>query len=131
MANNKQHLKPISRAQQRRSRLPWYFDLNGKWLFVLVAVGAALLGLLALAQTGRVATAAYQLRQLQDKEKALLWEQEDLLKQIARAADPAALEEWARKQDMVPLRPQDITAVPLVRGDLSGIADSKPIAEQP
>ncbi len=131
MANKTQQLRPISRAHKRRSRLPWYFDLNGKWLFVLVVVGAMLLGLLALAQTGRVVMAGYHLRQLQLQEKDLVWEQEELLKQIAQATDPAKLEQWARDQHMLPLQPQDLTIVPLVRDALSNMSASKPIAEQP
>ncbi len=131
MASKTQHLKPLSRAHQRRSRLPWYIDLNGKWLFVLVVMGAALLGLLALAQTGRVVTAGYHLRMLQDQEKELLWEQEDLLKQIAQATDPAELEKKALEWQMVPVVPQEMTAIPLVHGDLSGSIVPAPIAEQP
>ncbi len=131
MASKTQHLKPLSRAHKRRLRLPWYIDLNGKWLFVLVVVGAALLGLLALAQTGRVVTAGYHLRELQEQEKQLLWEQEDLLNQIAQATDPAALEQWAQENKMIRVNPEEFATIPLVRSDLSAAGTLKPIAQQP
>lgn len=127
----KQHFKPISRARKRRHMLPWYFDLSGKGLFLLVVLAASLLALLALAQTGRVVAIGYHLRELQKQEKELLWEQEELLEQIAQATDPAALERWAREAKMELLAPQDITAIPLAQGDLSQAYRPIPVAEEP
>jgi hypothetical protein len=127
----KQHIKPIVRAQKRRRMLPWYFDLSGKGLFLLVVLGACLLALLALAQTGRVVAAGYQLRELQKQEKELLWEQESLLDQIAEASDPAALAAWAKEAKMEIVRPQDMTAIPLVQGDLTHAQTLSSVAEQP
>jgi hypothetical protein len=127
----KQHFKPISRARKRRLTLPGYFDLGGKGLFLLVVLAASLLALLALAQTGRVVATGYHLRELQKQEKDLLWEQESLLDQIARATDPANLEQMAQKAEMETLKPQDITAIPLVQSDLSQIEPLLPIAEEP
>ena len=126
-----QHFKPISRARKRRHMLPWYFDLSGKGLFVLVVLAASLLALLALAQTGRVVATGYHLRALQKQEKELLWEQESLLNQIAQANDPAALERWAREAEMELYKPQDITAIPLVEGDLTQAHAAVPVAEEP
>jgi hypothetical protein len=123
--------KPIRRARKRRHMLPWYFDLSGKGLFLLVVLAASLLALLALAQTGRVVATGYHLRELQKQEKELLWEQESLLNQIARANDPAALEQWAQEAEMQLYQPQDITAIPLVEGDLSQGYTAVPIAEEP
>jgi len=127
----KQHFKPISRAQKRRRMLPWYFDLGGKGLFLLVVLGASLLALLALAQTGRVVAAGYHLRELQRQEKELLWEQESLLAQIAQAADPAALAQWAREAKMALVKPQDLTAIPLVQGELAQLQTLSAAAGQP
>ena len=131
MASKTQHLKPLSRAQKRRHMLPWYFDLGGKGLFVLVVLAASLLALLALAQTGRVVATAYQLRELQKQEKELLWEQESLLEQIAQAADPAALDQWAREANMELVKAQDIAVIPLVQGELTLVSDPSMVAEQP
>lgn len=127
----RQHIKPIVRAQKRRRVLPWYFDLSGKGLFLLVVLGASLLALLALAQTGRVVAAGYQLRELQKQEKELLWEQESLLEQIAQAADPAALAQWAKETKMEVIRPQDMTAILLLPGDLTQVQALSSVAEQP
>lgn len=126
-----QHFKPISRARKRRHTLPWYFDLSGKGLFLLVVLAASLLALLALAQTGRVVATGYHLRELQKQEKELVWKQENLLKQIAQETDPAALEQWAREAEMKLYLPQDITVIPLVEGDLSAEHAAVPIAEEP
>jgi hypothetical protein len=127
----KQHFKPISRAQKRRRMLPWYFDLGGKGLFLLVVLGASLLALLALAQTGRVVATGYHLRELQQQEKELLWKQESLLAQIAQAADPAALDQWARDAKMESVKPQDMTAIPLVQGELTQAQTLSAVANQP
>jgi hypothetical protein len=127
----KQHFKPISRARKRRHVLPWYFDLSGKGLFLLVVLAASLLALLALAQTGRVVSIGYHLRELQSQEKELLWEQERLLNEIAQATDPAALDQWAQEAKMELLTPQDITSIPLVQGDLSQVDTAISVAEQP
>ena len=127
----KQQFKPISRARKRRRMMPWYFDLSGKGLFLLVVLAASLLALLALAQTGRVVATGYHLRELQKQEKDLLWERERLLSQLARATDPAALQQWAREANMVAFRPQDIIAIPLVQGNLSQGRTAISIAEEP
>ncbi len=128
----KQHLRPIFRALKRRSILPGYFDLNGKGLFVLVVLGASLLALLALAQTGRVVSVAYQMKDLQKQEQQLRWEQEDLLEQIARATNPVTLEQWAREHKMEPLVPGDTAYIPLPQ-ELNRQADQPqpPLASQP
>ena len=128
---SRQHLKPIKRAQKRRRMLPWYFDLSGKGLFLLVVLGASLLALLALAQTGRVVATGYHLRELQKQEKELLWEQESLLEQIAASADPAALEQYARAEKMDLLTPQGLVPIPLLQGDLSQTFGTSMVAEQP
>lgn len=108
MATKTYRLKPILQAQHRRSVLPWYFDLSGKGLFLLVILAASLLALLALAQTGRVVSVGYHLKDLEMREEELLWEQEQLLQQIADACDPADLEQWAEENGMMLLEPGDI-----------------------
>lgn len=113
MATRSKRLRPILRAQKRRSVMPAYFDLSGKGLFLLVVLAASLLALLALAQTGRVVATGARLRGLQEREEELLWEQEALLGEIAKAADPAELEQWALDNDMEPLSPGDLIFLPV------------------
>ena len=113
MTTRTQRLKPLVRAQRRRSVLPWYFDLSGKGLFLLVVLAASLLALLALAQTGRVVSVGYSLKELERQEEDLLWEQEHLLQQIAEALDPAMLEQWAKDHGMVLLEPGDVHFLPV------------------
>lgn len=116
MTTKSQVLRPLVQAQRRRAVLPWYFDLGGKAVFFLVATGACLLALLALAQTGRVVSLAYDIRQLKNEEQRLIWEREELLGRIAQSQDPAALEQWAREHGMEPLAPGDVSFLVLPSG---------------
>ncbi len=131
MATRMRHFRPIVHAHKRRSILPWYFDLSGKGLFILVIVGASLLALLALAQTGRVVATGYRLGQLQEQEKELLWKQEELLLKIAEAMSPAALEEWACQNGLVPLKPERIIAIRVPRTQSLEVHRPPSVAEQP
>jgi len=126
MATRPRVLRPIVRAQRRRSILPWYFDLSGKGLFLLVALGVSLLALLALAQTGRVVTANYQVRELQRQEQNLLWERETLLARLSRIEDPANLERWARANGMEPLAPGEVLFLTVPLDTASAEAASDP-----
>ncbi|MGC8873199.1 MAG: hypothetical protein ACP5SI_01965 [Chloroflexia bacterium] len=109
MTTRGQVLQPLLQAQKRRAVLPWYFDLGSKTVFFLVAIGACLLALLALAQTGRVVSLSYDIRQLKTEEQRLNWEREDLLARLATSQDPALLEQWARENGMEPLTPADVS----------------------
>jgi hypothetical protein len=108
MATKNKRLRPISQAQHRRSVLPWYFDLSSKGLFLLIILAASLLALLALAQTGRVVGVGYRLKALQEQEADLIWEQEEILQEIAREADPAVLDKWAKDQGMEEIEVGDV-----------------------
>jgi heme exporter protein D len=123
-------LQPLLQAQKRRAVLPWYFDLGGKAAFLVVALAACLLALIALAQTGRVVSLSYDIRQLKGEEQQLIWEREDLLARLARAQDPATLEQWARENGMEPLAPGDVTFVTVPAGWSPAIAVST-LAREP
>jgi hypothetical protein len=131
MTTRTRHLRPLARAQKRRSILPAYFDLRGKGLFILVVLGASLLGLLALAQAGRTVSVGYQLKDLQKEEARLRWEKEDLLGQIAKVTDPETVQGWATTQGMTLTRLQDITFIPLPQQLPAGIDVQAPNASQP
>jgi hypothetical protein len=112
MTTRTHRLRPLFRAQKRRSVLPWYFDVGGKGLFLLVILGTAVLALMALAQTGRVVTVGYHLKDLDQRKEELLWEKEALLEQLALAQDPAFLSEWALENGMEVLTPDRMTFSP-------------------
>ena len=126
MAVQVRHLRPIWRAKARREILPRYFRLSGKAFFLLVVLAASLL---ALAQTGRVVGTAWQLQELQKEEEKLLWEREELLHQIALAANPAELERWALAHGLEPMKPEDLVFIPAA-ASLDGEATS-PVAVKP
>ncbi len=119
MAVQTQHFRPLWQAKIRRAILPRYFHLSGKAFFLLIVLAASLLALLALAQTGRVVAAGWQLRELQKKEQELLWEQEELFHQIAETIGPAELERWALANDLEPVKPEDMVFIPLPPEGLS------------
>lgn len=124
-------LQPIVRARRRRSILPAYFDLGGKGIFFLVILGASLLALLALAQTGQAVSVGCELRRLQREQKALSWEREALLGQYAAQVHPARLADWAQEQDWHWLQPQEITFIPVAVPPSAASTAGAAVAEQP
>ncbi len=131
MTTRTRRLRPLFQALKRRSILPAYFDLSGKGLFLLVVLGASLLGLLALAQAGRVVAVGHEMKQLQKAEENMLWEQESLLEEIARSNDPEVLELWALEQGMEPMTLEDISFIPLPPLPLRSSASTSSLAERP
>lgn len=132
MAVQTRRLRPIWQAKTRRAVLPRYFRLSGKAFFLLVSLAAALLALMALAQTGRVVAAGWQLRELEKKEQELLWEREELLRQIAETANPAELERWALAHGLEPVKPEDLVFIPLPSEALSQDEETGfPLARKP
>ncbi|MBN1483511.1 MAG: hypothetical protein JXA37_02210 [Chloroflexia bacterium] len=131
MSGARRRLKPLRQAQQRRSVLPWYFDLSGNTLFLLIVLAASLLALLALAQTGRVVSLGARLKELQLEEEELLWQQEHVLQQIAEAADPAELEAWAKENGMVELDPADVLYLPAPKETFLRLEQPASMAQEP
>lgn len=135
MTTKTRRLHPLVRAQKRRSVLPWYFDLGGRGLFLLVILGTAVLALMALAQTGRVVTVGYHLKDLDRQKEQLLWRKEALLEEIARARDPALLAAWADEQEMELLTPDKLSfAAPLAEWPPQiekAASDPLPLAQEP
>ncbi len=132
MAVQTRHFRPIWQAKIRRAVLPRYFRLGGKAFFLLIVLAASLLALMALAQTGRVVAASWQLRELEEKEQELLWEREELLLQIAEAANPAELERWALAHGLEPISPEDMIFIPLLpEGLFQNEGSSLPRAGKP
>lgn len=132
MAVQTRRFRPIWQAKIRRAVLPRYFRLSGKAFFLLIVLAASLLALMALAQTGRVVAAGQQLRELQMREQELLWEREELLRQIAEAANPAELERWAQEYGLEPVKPGDLIFIPLPSEGLSQDKESRsPLAGKP
>lgn len=132
MAVQTRRLRPIWQAKIRRAILPRYFRLSGKAFFLLIVLAAALLALMALAQTGRVVAADWQLRKLKGDERELLWQREELFRQIAEAANPAELERWALAHGLEPVKPEDLVFIPLsVEGLSRDEGSGFPLAGRP
>ena len=82
-----QRLLPLQTARVRRAQLPTgYFKLSEAGLIAGAVAIVCILSILFLAQTGRVATAGYQLQELEQQHTQLLREAEQYEFRIAQAS---------------------------------------------
>ena len=92
MAVNIRQLFPIEQAKARRGQLTRYLELDGGRTLIVAAVIFALLSLISLGQTGRLATQGYELANLQRTRTELLREHGALQLQLSEAQSLPAIE---------------------------------------
>jgi hypothetical protein len=102
MAVNTQRISTIQQARVRRIALPRYLQLDGSRYLLGLVVILCLMSLLALAQTGVVATKGYEIANLQAQETQLMRDRSQLL---ARQAQAQNLERIRRRAEQIGLRP--------------------------
>ncbi len=102
MAVNMQRLSPIQQARTRRLNLPSYLNLDGSRYLLGVVILLCLMSLIALAQTGVVATKGYAITQLEQQQTELLRERASLELQLAEAQ---SLERIRSRAEELGLRP--------------------------
>lgn len=102
MAVNTQRISTIQQARVRRIALPRYLKLDGSRYLLGLVVILCLMSLLALAQTGVVATKGYEIAKLQAQETQFRRDRSQLL---ARQAQAQNLERIRRRAEQVGLRP--------------------------
>jgi hypothetical protein len=102
MAINTQRISLIEQARARRITLPRYFKLDGSRYLLGLVVILCLMSLIALAQTGVVATKGYEIANLQAEHTQLMRERSQLL---ARQAQATNLEQIRRRAAQIGLRP--------------------------
>lgn len=102
MAVNTQRISTIQQARVRRIDLPRYLKLDGSRYLLGLVVIICLMSLLALAQTGVVATKGYEITNLQAQQTQLMRDRSQLL---ARQAQAQNLERIRRRAEQVGLRP--------------------------
>jgi hypothetical protein len=102
MAINTQRVSLIEQARARSIALPRYLKLDGSRYLLGLVVILCLMSLIALAQTGVVATKGYEIANLQAEQTQLMRERSQLL---ARQAQATNLEQIRRRAAQIGLRP--------------------------
>lgn len=113
---------PLYTARLRRAHIPrGYFKLGDSGLIAGAVAIVCILSILFLAQTGRVATAGYELQQLQHEHTLLVQEGEQYEYRIARASRLDVVTERAQQLGMRPASNEqrrfvtiELPAVPVV-----------------
>ena len=94
---------PVQAVRLRRAQIPYgYFKLGDSGLIAGAVAIVCILSILFLAQTGRVATAGYELQQLQHEHALLQQEAEQYEYRIARASRLEVIADRAQKLGMRP-----------------------------
>lgn len=98
-----QRILPLQTARVRRAQLPTgYFKLGEAGMITGAVAIVCILSILFLAQTGRVATAGYQLQELEQQHTTLLREAEQYEFRIAQAS---RLDSIAARAQTLGMRP--------------------------
>lgn len=103
MAVNVQRLFPLRQARERRRNLSYYLRLDGSRYLLGVAVLLGLMSMIALGQTGVVATKGYAIVQLEHEQTRLLREHSQLQMRLAGAQ---SLENIRSRAEQIGLRPR-------------------------
>jgi len=118
---------PLQNARVRRAQLPSsYFNLGEPGLIAGAVAIVCLLSILFLAQTGSVATAGYELQELESEHQRLLIEAEQFEFRIAQASRLDIVSERAEKlglrvatSDQLRYATIELPAVPVVASNSS------------
>jgi hypothetical protein len=104
-----QRILPLQLARIRRAQFPTgYFKLSEVGLITGAVAIVCLLSILFLAQTGRVATAGYNLQELQQEHTLLLREAEQYEFRIAQASRLDAIAARAQAIGMRPAKNEQL-----------------------
>ena len=132
MAVNTRHRFTIRQAKAQRVQLPRYLRLDHGRYLVAAALLLAMMSLLTLGQTGRLATKGYEISQLQTQRDELIRNRSALQIQLAEAQTIEKLKQRAVEQD---LRPVDFDQVrylpvqPLVAAGSPASSSAAPASE--
>lgn len=85
MAVNTRRIFPLQQAKERRGSVSRYLELDGSRYLLGAIILLCLVSLIALAQTGVVATKGYEISQLEQERVLLLRERSQLQMRLAAA----------------------------------------------
>lgn len=108
MAVNTRHRITIRQAKAQRVQLPRYLRLDRGRYLIAAALLLAMMSLLTLGQTGRLATKGYEISQLQHQRDELIRNRSAMQIQLAEAQTIEKLKKRAVEQG---LRPVDFDQV--------------------
>ncbi|MBS1964287.1 MAG: hypothetical protein JST60_00485 [Chloroflexi bacterium SZAS-1] len=111
MAVNIRQFFPIQQARARRTQLARYLQLDGGRYLIAAAVIFALLSLISLGQTGRLATQGYELTNLQTQQRELLRTHGALQLQLSEAQSLLKIEQRGKALNMRPMTPDQVQYV--------------------
>lgn len=102
MAVNTRRIFPLQQAKERRGSVSRYLELDGSRYLLGAIILLCLVSLIALAQTGVVATKGYEISQLEQERVQLLRERSQLQMRLAAAQ---SLHEVQRRALVLGLKP--------------------------
>ena len=108
MAVNIRQLFPLQQAKARRSQLTRYLKLDGGRYLIAAALILAMLSLISLGQTGRLATQGYELAELQTQRTQLLRERSALQLRLSEAQSFLKIEGRANALKLRPMTPEQV-----------------------
>jgi hypothetical protein len=120
MAVNIRQLFPLQQAKARRGQLQRYLKLDGGRYLIAAAVIFALMSLISLGQTGRLATQGYEVAQLQLEYTQLLRERSALQLRLSEAQSLQQIQQRAKSLNLRPMTPDQakyITIAPPASND--------------
>ena len=124
MAVNIRQLFPLQQAKVRRSQLPRYLRLDGGRYLIAAALILAMLSLISLGQTGRLATQGYQLAELQAERTQLLRERSALQLRLSEGQSFLKIEGRAAALKLQPISPEQVRYITISPAN----AESTPVA---
>lgn len=117
MAINLRQRLPLQQARAHRVQLPRYLRLDGGRSLIAAAVLLALMGLLSLGQTGRLATKGYELGRLQSQKTELLRQQSALQLRVSEAQSLTKIERRAAELQLRPMTPDQARYITIEAGE--------------
>jgi hypothetical protein len=115
MAVNVRQLFPLQKAKERRIELARYLRLDGGRHLIAAALFLALMSLISLGQTGRLAAKGHELTSLQQQRVTLIRERNDLLLRLSQAQSLDSIERRATDLKLRPLATDQVHYITLDR----------------
>jgi hypothetical protein len=110
MAINVRQLFPLQQARERRDAL-------------LRSLLLALMSLLSLGQTGRLAAIGHSITELQQQKTVLMRERNDLLLRLSQAQSLDSVERRAQEMKLRPLTPRQVRYITLESSEIDAPAE--------
>jgi hypothetical protein len=120
MAVNLRQLLPLQHAKERRIQLGQYLRLDGGRHLIAAAALLALMSVLSLGQTSRLAAQGHDLTELQQQKTTLVRERNSMLLRLSQAQSLDSIERRAHDLKLRPITPDQVrylTLDPATRDD--------------